>query len=275
MSSTYPKYNGPVKLLISDLAGTAVDFGSCGPAGAFIELFNRHGLTATAAEAREPMGMHKRDHIRHMMHSPAIHQQFLDQHGRPPEASDIEALFQEFIPLQLDVLPRYTTPIEGVLSTCQQLNNDGLSIHFTTGYNREMMDIILKDMAAAGFRPSYTTCAAEVPAGRPAPWMIYRCMEAAGVYPAAATVKIGDTVTDIQAGRAAGCWTVGLTTSGNLVGLSPEEFAACSDEIRTQCLDTARQKLHAAGAHFVIDQFSEITSVIGEINQRLEQDINP
>jgi beta-phosphoglucomutase-like phosphatase (HAD superfamily) len=31
-----------VQAVIADLAGTVIDFGSCAPSGAFIELFRRH-----------------------------------------------------------------------------------------------------------------------------------------------------------------------------------------------------------------------------------------
>ena len=52
-----------VQLAVVDLAGTTVDYGSCAPAGAFVELFRRRGVDITQEEARGPMGLQKRDHI--------------------------------------------------------------------------------------------------------------------------------------------------------------------------------------------------------------------
>jgi phosphonoacetaldehyde hydrolase len=45
----------PISLVVCDLAGTTVDYGSCAPLAAFIELFARHGVTASEEEARMPM----------------------------------------------------------------------------------------------------------------------------------------------------------------------------------------------------------------------------
>jgi phosphonoacetaldehyde hydrolase len=36
-----------IQLICSDMAGTTIDHGSCAPAGAFVELFRRNGVTAT------------------------------------------------------------------------------------------------------------------------------------------------------------------------------------------------------------------------------------
>ena len=65
-----------------------------------------------------------------------------------------------------------------------------------------------------------------MPAGRPAPWMIFRCMEALNVYPPAAVVKVGDTVIDIEDGLNAGAWSVGVVDSSNEMSLTAAELAA-------------------------------------------------
>jgi phosphonoacetaldehyde hydrolase len=86
--------------VIVDWAGTIIDFGSCAPAGAFVELFRRHGIALTLAEARGPMGMAKRDHIAALLA------------GRVHDL-DLDALYREFIPLQLACLPDYAALIPG------------------------------------------------------------------------------------------------------------------------------------------------------------------
>ena len=40
-------YRGSVQAVIFDLAGTTFDYGSCAPAGSFIELFQRHKMQIT------------------------------------------------------------------------------------------------------------------------------------------------------------------------------------------------------------------------------------
>ena len=46
------------------------------------------------------------------------------------------------------------------------------------------------------------------------------------VEPFEAIVKIGDTPVDIEEGLRAGVWTVGVARTGNMIGLSAEDFAA-------------------------------------------------
>ena len=61
---TYSRnYCGPVQAVIFDWGGTTVDFGCLAPAMVFVNIFRRQGIEISMAQAREPMGMHKRDHI--------------------------------------------------------------------------------------------------------------------------------------------------------------------------------------------------------------------
>jgi len=69
-------------------------------------------------------------------------------------------------------------------------------------------------------------CADEVPAGRPEPWMLLRAMEEMRVFPPSCVVKVGDTEADIAEGLNAGAWTVGVTRTGNYVGLDREQMAS-------------------------------------------------
>ena len=56
-------YRGPVQAVLLDWAGTTMDFGCIAPAVVFVEVFERQGVPISLAEAREPMGAHKRVHI--------------------------------------------------------------------------------------------------------------------------------------------------------------------------------------------------------------------
>lgn len=253
---------GHVQLIVADLAGTTIDYGSRAPAGAFIDLFSRYGVTATVAHARAPMGMHKRDHIREMLKIPALGDQWRTATGTDWTEEDVERLFVAFQPLQLEALPRYTDAIPGAVETLTAFQRRGLRVAATTGYNREMTDVVLEAAATQGYTPDVSVCAAEVAAGRPAPWMIYRCMEAVGVYPPTAVVNVGDTISDVQSGRNAGCWSVGVAKTGNMLGLSLEEVEALSEHELTKRVAGARDALAEAGAHYVIDSIEELGSVI-------------
>jgi phosphonoacetaldehyde hydrolase len=266
-------YAGPVKAVISDLAGTTVDFGSCAPAGAFVELFQRHGIEATTTDARGPMGVHKRDHIQAMLELHHITEQWSRVQGHAWTEDDLDKLYAEFIPMQLAVLPRYGDVIPGVVETVAELRSRGIPIGVNTGYNREMLEVVLQKANEGGFVPDAAVCGGDVPKGRPAPWMIYRLMEELDVYPPQAVVKIGDTIADIEAGLNAGVWTVGVTKTGNLVGLTQDELEALAPEDMEQKVTEATQRFKDAQAHFVIDSFAGLPAVIADIEQRLEHGV--
>lgn len=211
-------YRGRIRAVITDLAGTTVDFGSCAPAGAFAELFARQGVTVTPEQARGPMGLHKRDHIAALATLPGVSAQWEQQHGSPCGEEDIDAIYEAFIPLQVACLPKFADLIPGVLDTVKALREQDIAVAATTGYNREMLTTVLDGARSQGFEPDAAVCAEDVPAGRPAPWMNHRAMEALGVFPREGVIAIGDTLPDIEAGLNAGVWTVGVTATGNKIG---------------------------------------------------------
>lgn len=261
-------YKGSIKAVLSDLAGTTVDFGSCAPAGAFVELFARHGVRATTADARGPMGIQKKDHIRAMLEMPGIADQWLKVQGSAWTEADLDALYEEFIPMQIEALPQYSTVIPGTVQTVADLKQRGIRIGVSTGYNDEMLRIVLEKAAEGGFVPDAAICATNVSRGRPAPWMNLSLMEKLDAYPPAAVVCVGDTVADVEAARNAGVWTVGVTRTGNCVGLTEQELNALPPSELKQRIAAAEETLKNAGAHFVVDSFEALPGIIDEIDKR-------
>jgi phosphonoacetaldehyde hydrolase len=95
--------------------------------------------------------------------------------------------------------------------------------------------------------------------------MMFRIMETVGVYPSYTVVKVGDTVPDIEEGRNAGVWSVGVTRSSSAVGCTEEELAALSEPQRQAKLDDARRQFLDAGAHAVIDSLAELPSLVDQV----------
>jgi len=89
------------------------------------------------------------------------------------------------------------------------------------------------------------------------------------VYPPTTCVKIGDTVVDMEEGRNAGMWTIGLTRTGNLVGLDSEQWAQLPAATKKVQLDHAKKILIEAGADYVAEDLASCNHALAKIERRL------
>src|SRR5262245_46534393 len=93
-----------VSLVVFDWAGTVIDFGSCAPAASFVSVFEEHGVRVSHAEARKPMGTHKKDHLRIMLQDDNIRRRWRDKHGHDWTENDLELMYSELVPKQLKAI---------------------------------------------------------------------------------------------------------------------------------------------------------------------------
>lgn len=274
MSSHRP-YSGSLKAVIFDWAGTTVDYGCFAPVAVFIEVFKRRGVTINIAQARAPMGLEKRDHIRAIVQQPEIAAEWQHIYGQPCTELDIDAMYADSVTVQVECVADFADLIPGTLDTMNECRARGLKIGTTTGYSRAVMDILMPTAAQRGYTPDAVICPTDVPTGRPAPWMIYQNAMQLGVYPMAAVVKVGDTLPDIEEGLNAGVWTVAVSLTGNELGLSAAEANTMSLSERKQRLGAIETRLWQAGAHFVIHSIADLPAVLDDIQQRLHLGENP
>jgi phosphonoacetaldehyde hydrolase len=264
------KVERKLRAVMLDWAGTTVDHGSVAPVIAMQALFARHGIDLSAADVRRDMGLLKRDHIQAVFALPAVRAQWIALAGREPEDGDVGKLFEEFISLQKSIVPRHSHLIEGVAGIVSEWQRRGLRIGSTTGYTREMLAPILSEAIKNGYRPDVTVCPDEVGAGRPSPWMLARNAQLLDVYPPSLCVKIGDTVSDIEEGLNAGMWTIGITRTGNLVGLDAAAWAQLSVPEKCRKLQNAEDALRNAGADFVAEDLPSCDGILLQIDQCLK-----
>lgn len=265
----------PLRAVILDWAGTTVDHGSLAPVLALQALFHQHGLALSMEDARRDMGLLKRDHIRAILALPNMRQEWQRITGHAPTEADVSSLFQEFGPLQIQTIARHSELLDGVAETIQRWQSRGLRIGTTTGYTRAMLAPILPVAAQHGYRPSCSVCADEVPAGRPAPWMLMRNQESLDVYPPSACVKIGDTLLDIEEGQNAGMWTIGITRTGNMIGLDAAEWASLPALEKDRRLAHASEAMLRAGADFVAEDIPACDRILAQIEDRLTSGERP
>ena len=275
MNDVRKPYTGRLQAVIFDWAGTTVDYGSLAPIRVLQQVFAHRGIQVSEEEARQDMGILKKDHIRALLGNPRIRAAWEEQHRNFPCEPDVEDLFADFIPQQMDCLAQHSTLIPGVVEIVQRLRDRGLKIGSTTGYTRPMLEILLRHAATQGYTPDCALCPDDVGAGRPLPWMIYENAVRMKVYPLAAIVKVGDTISDIEEGLNTGTWAVGVAQTGNMIGLTEEQWRALPDSDRSKRLQDARCKLLSAGAHYVIDMLGDFDQVADQIEARLQTGERP
>src|SRR5262245_56602597 len=175
-----------VQAVIFDWAGTTQDHGVFAPIEAVLELFRQEDVPITVEEARAPMGRFKLDHIREITRMPDVCARWLAAKGAEPDEADVQRMYVAFEPIQTAVIARHATLIDGLLPVIDGLRSRGIAIGSTTGYMRAAADICLAEAARQGYVPDACVTSDEVPAGRPAPWMLLRNLELLRRYPPAA-----------------------------------------------------------------------------------------
>ncbi len=249
-------------LVILDWAGTIVDFGCQAPVIALKQAFAQRGVQLSDAQARRDMGKAKVDHVRALLHDPAVAGDWMRARGGAPLETDIAALMAALDPLMREQAMRASRLIDGGRAAVEALRAEGIKVGSSTGYTRDMMAPVLREAAAQGYVPDHLVCSGETPAGRPSPLMIYKACAELGVWPFSRVVKVDDTETGVEEGRAAGCFTVGIAASGNGVGMSFEAWLALSAAERAARIAPVEKSLVAAGADAVIETIAGLIPLL-------------
>lgn len=269
-----------LKAAILDWSGTTADEHVLAPAVVFVEVFKKHGVSISMKEARKPMGLRKDLHIAQILEDNNVRNRWMSIKGRYPTDDDTAALFADFVPMQLDVLPQYCDLIPGTVEAVNALRKDlNLKIGSTTGFTRVMVDVLLKHANEQGFHPDCTVAGDEVDNNmgfRPAPFMVYENMCKLGVWPIESVVKVDDTVSGVGEGLTAGCWTVGLADRSNYTDVdSMEQWQNLSCDEQYSKIEMSRNVLFQSGAHYVADNISSLPDICKHINQRLAAGESP
>jgi phosphonatase-like hydrolase len=183
-----------IELVIFDIAGTLIEDHD-EVTDSFLAALRGNGIDVSDEEIKEWKGSSKREVIGHFV---------ARQHGSCRIGALIEQIYSDF---RFRIEKRYANggvqPIVGASETFAWLRVRGIKIATTTGFYRELRDAILH---AAGWTHTFdaNVCSDDVAHGRPAPEMIFRAMEHAGVKDPLRIVNVGDTPLDLQSGARAG-----------------------------------------------------------------------
>lgn len=183
----------PIRLVIFDVAGTIIeDRGEV--VSAFRAALQKNGIAAQEDQLREWKGAAKREVIR----------RFVEQQARGGADLEVERIYGDFRGILESHYGRHgVTPIAGAQAVFDWLRQRGICLATTTGFYRQVNALILQK---AGWEKTFDAniCSDDVPRGRPAPYMIFRAMEATGVADVAQVINVGDTPLDLQAASNAG-----------------------------------------------------------------------
>lgn len=196
-----------VELVVLDMAGTTVHDAGEVPA-AFRAALAAHGIAVTDDELAGVRGASKREVIRTLV----------TRHQPDALPSLADEVYDEFGAALAERYQSGARAVEGAEDVFDWLRGRGIRIALNTGFSRDITDLLL-DALACRDTVEAVVCGDEVPAGRPAPWLIFRAMEAVGATSVHRVRAVGDTELDLRAGWNAGvAWNVGV-----LSGAHPRE----------------------------------------------------
>jgi phosphoglycolate phosphatase len=192
-----------IDLVALDMAGTTIDdHGSV-----YVALrrsVEETGATVDPVDLQTWMGTDKTEAIGALMRLG----------GGDPTPATVAAAFTRFHAI-LAELYRAEPPVAlpGVEDALRTLRDRGVRIALTTGFDDDVALPILAalgwDVGDDGLLDAVVTTS-DVPAGRPAPYLIHRAMERTGVTDVRRVLAAGDTAVDVQAARNAGVIAVGV-----------------------------------------------------------------
>ncbi len=206
----------PVELVVFDLMGTVVkDVGAM--ENALKGVLTHYSIPFTDADCRAMRGAGKREAFR------VIIQRTIGA-GRGAEwagsrAEEMYLTFKEMLKEGYANGP--TQEIAGAEATMRWLRGQGVKIAGTSAVDSDLTEPMLERLGWASGIFDCKVATQEVPAGRPAPYMIFTAMMRTGVTDVKRVAAVGDTPVDLGAGMNAGAgWVIGvLSGSGKLDAL--------------------------------------------------------
>jgi phosphonatase-like hydrolase len=198
--NTLPAPHQP-QLVVTDLMGTSLrDDGAVLPA--YRAAFAECAIPFTEEELAAKRGAHKLSLFTEF----AVRRYAADDAAKRAEAA-LEVFEKQ---LRHFLATGGGTPIDGAEDAISRLRTAGLKVVLTSGFDRGLIADIVTH-CGWGELFDVVVYPDEVPAGRPAPYLIFQAMQKTRIEAVARVAAIGDTILDLQAGTNAGAgWVIGV-----------------------------------------------------------------
>ena len=207
----------PLRLVVFDMAGTTVrdqhEVEAC-----FAQAAAATGLQVSPARILTVQGLAKRFVFE------LLWREQLGQVSATELTARVDRSYQAFRDiLEVHYRTQTVVPTEGCLELFAWLRAENIRIALTTGFYRTVTDLILQRLGwDAGLDAQHrgttnsvidlSIASDEVAEGRPAPLMIQQAMRTFGITDPQQVYNVGDTPSDLESGRRAGCArSLGLT----------------------------------------------------------------
>jgi phosphonatase-like hydrolase len=191
------------KLVVFDMAGTTVQDRGEVPA-AFKAALAEQGLDVSAEELNAVRGASKRQAVFDLLPD------------GPDRAARADTAYSSF---KLHLARRYAEGVRavpGALETFAWLRERSVRVALNTGFDGEITDLLLGALGWKSGVVDGVVCGDEVRRGRPAPQLIFRCMEATDTTGVHDVAVVGDTTLDLQAAHHAGVrWNIGVLSGAH------------------------------------------------------------
>ena len=199
-------------LVIFDMAGTTVEDRGQVPT-AFAETLAANNIPITSDDIARVRGASKRQAIRNLL-PPRLGE---DASARRAFDADADRIYREFSAKLSDAYRRDgVRSVPGAEDVIRDLHARGIKVALTTGFDREIADLLLSALGWTSDSIDALVCGDDVLSGRPAPDMILLAMKLTGVSDPARVANIGDTTMDLEsAARAAVRWNVGVLSGAH------------------------------------------------------------
>ena len=181
-----------LKLVVLDIGGTIIGDNGEVP-DAMLGAFARKGITVTPQEFSGWRGASKRGMVKH----------FVEDRGPKTGREALEeAIYADFTATASKAYQN-VRPIPGAEQAMRELIAMKLLLATTTGFDRPLTTQVLSHLGWQKYFVANIT-SDDVVDGRPAPYMLFRAMEAAHVNETAQVMAVGDTPLDLQAANNGG-----------------------------------------------------------------------
>ena len=197
-----------IKMIVFDMAGTTVDEHNV-VYKTLRTAINEAGFDFTLDQVLEQgAGKEKLQAIKDIV----------KKFGNNQDEDFIKSIYENFLVLLKSAYNELEiAPIKHAEELFSELKQKHILVVLNTGYNEETARSLLKKLGwIEGKTVDGLVTATDVPNNRPNPDMINLALKKFGLKDASETIKVGDSMIDIEEGQNAGCrFSIGITTGAH------------------------------------------------------------